>query len=189
MWDLSDTHPPAPTRTPGCRCCRRCCRPARCRCSDLPEPRSLIQNTGVLGNLRRDTYSAVRIPCRSTRRGSPARRDRTGIHAGTLPLLRHKGVKVTFNPGLWVGTDLRPAQTCRQHGGGGASRVSVSPPRLGHAVGAVVPPTLLHAPPPLRLPLAMVEYVGGAKLPQVFFLHVLGSDPRLLVLPAGKTPR
>lgn len=76
--------------------------------------------------------------------------------------------------------------TCGQHGGGGASRLPVSPPCLGDTVGAVVPPTLLHAPLPLRLPLAADEYVGGAELLQVFFLHVLGSDPRLLLLPAGK---
>lgn len=78
--------------------------------------------------------------------------------------------------------------TCRQRGGGGASRLlPVSAPRLGEAVGAVVPPALLGAPPPLQLPLA-AERVGGAELLQEPLLHVLGSDPRLLLLPAGKTP-
>lgn len=62
----------------------------------------------------------------------------------------------------------------------------ISPPRLGDGGGAVVPATLLHAPPPLGLALAVDENLGGAQLLQELLLNVLGFDPSLLLLPARR---
>lgn len=45
-------------------------------------------------------------------------------------------------------------------------------------------PALLHAPPPLRLPLPVDENLGGAKLLQELLLHVLRLNPGFLLLPA-----
>lgn len=47
-------------------------------------------------------------------------------------------------------------------------------------------PALLHAPPPLRLPLPVDEYLRGAQLLQEFLLYVLRFNPRLLLLPASE---
>lgn len=62
----------------------------------------------------------------------------------------------------------------------------ISPPRLGHRGGAVVPATLLHAPPPLRLALTVDQNLGGSQLLQELLLHVLGFDPSLLLLPGRR---
>lgn len=77
--------------------------------------------------------------------------------------------------------------TCRQGGRGRAAGfLPVSPPRLGNRGGAVVPATLLHAPPSLGLALAVDEDLGGSQLLQELLLHVLGFDPSLLFLPARR---
>lgn len=82
------------------------------------------------------------------------------------------------------------AGTCGQGRRGGASRLlSVSPPCLGDRGGTVVPPTFLHAPPPLRLPLPVDENLRGAQLLQELLLDVLGFNPSLLLLPARQRAR
>lgn len=82
------------------------------------------------------------------------------------------------------------AGTCGQGRRGRASRfLSVSPSCLGDRGGAVVPPTFLHAPPPLRLPLPVDENLRGAQLLQELLLHVLGFNPSLLLLPARQRTR
>lgn len=65
--------------------------------------------------------------------------------------------------------------------------MSVSPPRFRYCGGAVVSPALLHAPPPLRLPLAVDEDLRGAELLQEFLLYVFRFDPSLLLLPVKES--
>jgi len=47
----------------------------------------------------------------------------------------------------------------------------------------VVPPALLDAPAALTLPLAVDQDLRRAQRLQELLLHVLGLDPRLLLLP------
>lgn len=61
--------------------------------------------------------------------------------------------------------------------------MSVSPPCFRDRGGTVVSPTLLHAPPPLRLPLPIDENLRGAQLLQELLLYVLRLNPSLLLLP------
>lgn len=49
--------------------------------------------------------------------------------------------------------------------------------------------TLLHAPPPLRLPLSIDEDLRGAQFLQEFLLDVFGLDPSLFFLPENDTQR
>lgn len=75
--------------------------------------------------------------------------------------------------------------TCGERRRRGASRLlPVSSSRFGDRGGAVVSPALLHAPPPLRLPLPVDENLRGAQLLQELLLDVLRFNPRLLLLPA-----
>lgn len=96
------------------------------------------------------------------------------------------GEKIRTTIKTWsLSLEEHDATTCGEGGRGGASRLlSVSPPCFRDRGGTVVSPALLHAPPPLRLPLPVDENLGGAELLQELLLHVLRLNPGFLLLPA-----